>query len=168
MWHNENRVRNPSDISDHFMVFCMFQISDTNNNDDNDFYLIRRYSERNKNTFVNNLNAIDWNEVLPNWNAQLAFATFHSLIKREYDKNFPLIKVKRQYNNKKPWLTVFTNQFLKKKLYIKTKACPTLNNEIAYKRYKNKLAKILNQAEKLHYQNFFRSIGPTLKRHGKS
>ena len=33
-----------SDISDHFMVFYMFQISDTKNNDDDDFYLIRRYS----------------------------------------------------------------------------------------------------------------------------
>ena len=89
-----------SDISDHFMVFCMFQISDTNNNDDDDFYLIRRYSEKNKNTFVHNLNAIDWNEVLPNSNAQLAFSTFHSLIKKEYDTNFPLIKVERQYNKK--------------------------------------------------------------------
>ena len=49
-----------SDISDHFMVFCMFQISDTNNNDDGDFYLIRRYSERNKNTFVHSLNVIEW------------------------------------------------------------------------------------------------------------
>ena len=53
-----------SDISDHFMTFCMSQISDTNNNDDNNFHLIRRYSEINKNTFVHNLNAIDWNEVL--------------------------------------------------------------------------------------------------------
>ena len=89
-----------SDISDHFMVFCMFQISDTNNNDDNDFHLIRRYSERNKSTFVQNPNAIDWNEVLPNSNARLAFSTFHSLIKTEYDTNFPLIKVKRQYKKK--------------------------------------------------------------------
>ena len=94
-----------SDISDHFMVFCRFQISDTDNNGDNDFYLVRRYSERNKDTFVHNLNAIDLNEVLSNSNAKLAFSTFHSLIKKEYDKNFPLIKVKRQYNNKKPWLT---------------------------------------------------------------
>ena len=139
-----------SDISDHFMVFCMFQISDTKNNDDDDFYLIRRYSEKNKNTFVHNLNAIDWNEVLPNSNAQLAFSTFHSLIKKEYDTNFPLIKVKRQYNNKKPWLTNCLRKSIrqKNKLYIKAKAHPTLNNEITYKRYKNKLLKILKQAEK--------------------
>ena len=45
--------------------------------------------------------AIDWNEVFPNSSAQLALSTFHSSIKKEYDKNFPLIKAKRQYNNKK-------------------------------------------------------------------
>ena len=88
-----------SDICDHFMACCMFQISDTNNNHD-DFYLMRRYSERNKNIFIHDLNAINWNEVLPNLNAQLAFSTFHSLIKKEYDQNFPLVKVKRQSDNK--------------------------------------------------------------------
>ena len=100
------------------MVFCMFKISDTNNNDDNDSYLIRRYCERNKNTFVHNLNAIDWNEVLPNSNAQLAFSTFHDLIKIEYDKNFPLIKVKRQYDNKKPWLTNCLRKSIRQKKII--------------------------------------------------
>ena len=143
----------------------MFQISDTNNNDDDDFYLIRRYSERNKNTFVHNLNAIDWNEVLPNSNAQLAFSTFHSLIKKEYDTNFPLIKVKRQYNNKKPWLTNCLRKSIRqKKLDIKAKARPTLNNEITYKRYKNKLLKILKQAEKLHYQELFGKYRTNLKK----
>ena len=107
-----------SDRSDPFMVFCMFQISDTNNNDDNDFYLIRRYSERNKNTFVHRLNAVDWNEVLPNSNAQLAFSTFHSLTKKEYDTNFPMIKVKRQYNNKNTWLTNCLRKSIRQKKNI--------------------------------------------------
>ena len=96
---------------------------------------IRAYVACNKNTFVHNLNAIDWNEVLPNSNAQLAFSTFHSLIKKEYDTNFPLIKVKRQYNNKKPWLTNCLRKSIRqKKIYIKAKARPTASWEITLPR----------------------------------
>ena len=54
------------------------------------------------------------------------------------------------------------------KLYIKAKARSTLNNEIKYKRYKNKLSKILKQAEKSHYQELFAKYRTNLEKTWKS
>ena len=92
--------------------------------------------------------AIDWNEVFPNSSAQLALSTFHSLIKKEYDKNFPLFKAKRQYNNKKTWLTSCLCKSIREKKYTKGRSASNTNNEITYKRYQNKLTIIPKQAEK--------------------
>ena len=91
-------------------------------------------------------------------------------MKKEYDKNFPPIKVKRQYNNKKNMANCLRKSIRQKKpkSYIKAKARSTLNNEIRYKRYKNKLSKILKQAEKSHYQELFAKYRTNLKKTWKS
>ena len=47
---------------------------------------------------------------------------------------------------------------------MKAKGRWTLNNETTYKRYKNKLSKILKQAEKLHYQELFAKYSTNLKK----
>ena len=67
---------------------------------------------------------------------------------------------------KKPWLTNCLRKSIRHKnnLYIKAKARPTLNNEITYERYKNKLSKILKQAEKLHCQELFSKYRTNLKK----
>ena len=81
-----------------------------------------------------------------------AYDTFLNVFLKKYDKHCPIIKINTQkVNSKKPW---FTNglrnachkknnlyrQFLEKRSHI---------TEQSYKMYKNKLTKILRNAEKM-------------------
>ena len=70
----------------------------------------------------------------------------------------------------KIWLSNCLRQsiFHKNRYYIKAKARWTLSNETTYKRYKNKLSKILKQAEILHNQELFAKYRTNLKKYGKS
>ena len=63
-----------------------------------------------------------------------------------------MVKIKKKYNNRKPWLTPALKDWIKKKnkLYIKMHIRPTLQNSILYKQYRNKLNEILISAEKAH------------------
>ena len=103
---------------------------------------------------MNTLQKIDWNNILSYNDTQCAFTEFHRIYKDIYEKSFPVIKVKFQYNNRKPWLSNSFKQSIKRKnkLYRKKIAVPTLTNELQYKNYKKNLTKTLKTAEKLHIQ----------------
>ena len=68
-----------------------------------------------------------------------------------------MVKIKKKYNNRKPWLTPTLRDSIKKKnkLYIKMRIRPTLHNSILYKQYRNKLNKISISAEKAHLKELF-------------
>ena len=84
-------------------------------------------------------------------------SVFFNKLKCEYDKAFPIVKIKKKYNNRKPWLSLALRGSIKKKnkLYAKMHNRPTLHNTILYKQYRNKLNKILTNAERAHYNELF-------------
>ena len=80
-----------------------------------------------------------------------------------------MVKIKKKYNNRKPWLTPALRDSIKKKnkLYIKMHIRPTLHNSILYKQYRNKWNKILISAEKAHLNELFQKHNDNLQKRGK-
>ena len=157
----------PIDISDHFFIWHIHQLDISVTKPTHMFR--RNLNDRNKQNFIYTLQQIDWNNILSSNDTQFAFSEFHQIYKDIYERSFPVIKVKFQYNNRKPWLSDSLRQSIKKKnkLYRKQVVTPTLTNELNYKIYKRNLTKLLNTAEKLHIQNLLEknksNLGKTWK-----
>ena len=142
-----------TDITDHFSIFHVFKSNICTTEDA--FYLTRKFSQKNKELFKQSIDQTNWDELLPKEGAQISFTLFHRHIISLYDKAFPVVRIKRKYNNRKPWLTEALRQTIhqKNKLFLRHKNRPTLTNEILYKRHRNNLKKILISAEKRHFQH---------------
>ena len=118
------------------------------------FVLKRKFNEVNKRSFFSLLGEVDWQTVITSNDAQTVFSEFHRIYKNIFQLSFPIIKVKFQYNNRKPWLTEALRECIKhkNKLYRKYIKHRTLCYELLYKNYRNELSKDLLKAEKLHIQ----------------
>ena len=121
-------------------------------------YIYKRiYSARNIQEFLSSVSNTDWSSVLESQSAQDSFSIFHSKLITLHEKHFPKKKLKRKYNNKKPWLSQALRECIEKKnkLYAIYKKIDCCLNEMKYKKYKNKLQNILLAAEKKHYSDLF-------------
>ena len=94
------------------------------------------------------------------------FTVSFNKLKFEYDKAFPIVKIKKKYNNRKPWLSPALRDSIKKKnkLHVKMHNRPTLHNTILYKQYRSKLNKILTNAERAHYNELFKKHKDNLQK----
>ena len=83
-------------------------------------FLICKLHEKNKGEFINIIKEIDWNNLIADQNARKGFTVFHSTLKSKYNKTFPIVKIKKKYNNRKPWSTDSLKERKKKsnKLYV--------------------------------------------------
>ena len=88
---------------------------------------------------MNDIKATDWNNINPNQNAWDGFSIFHSMLKSEYNKAFPIVKIKKKYSNQKLWLTNGLKESIKKnnELCVNSRNKPTWNNVVTNKWYKN-------------------------------
>ncbi len=84
---------------------------------------------------------------------------FCDIFLRHYENCFPAIKTKNRSHHSKPRLTQgLINSIRKKnKLYKKYLRCKSATSNSTYKKYKNKLSKILIKAERAYYANKFNS-----------
>ena len=75
------------------------------------------------------------------------------VFKSVYNECFPVIKVKKKYRNRLPWLTdgLKTSIKHKNKLYRISIKHPTAYNITLYKVYRNRLQILLKAEEKQHY-----------------
>ena len=107
-----------------------------------DTYILKGlYSFQNKENFCQAMSNISWDEISRSRDTQQAFDTFHKHLVEIYNKHFPKIRIKRKYNNRKPWLSEGLKNSIKQKnkLYLKlTKITSALNAEL-YKSYKRKI-----------------------------
>ena len=142
----------PINVSDHYMVWHISRLQIPLKKPT--FMLRRQMSEQNRTHFTESLSSIDWTDILNSSDTQDAFTQFHNKYKTCYDKSFPIIKVKYQYNNRQPWLSedLRTSIRHKNKLYMKSEKVPTLANKSSYKSYKKHLNKEMVAAKKHHYQ----------------
>lgn len=77
------------------------------------------------------------------------------LFKAIYDKSFPVVRVKKRYRNRLPWLTTEIKESIKhkNKLYKISLKHPTAYNETKYKHFKNMITRLLRWKEKEYYQS---------------
>ena len=96
---------------------------------------------------------INWDEISRATDTQQAFDTFHKHLVEMYNKHFPKIRVKKKYNNRKPWLSEGRKSSIKQKnkLCLKFQKVSSAFNNESYKCYKRKLQQLMKVAEKQHY-----------------
>ena len=143
-----------TDITDHFPIFHIAQFETKNTV--NDEYIYKRImSQKNYDSFHLLISQIDWANVTGCNDCQTSFSTFYDIIKRCYDKAFPIQKIKKGYNNRLPWLTDELKQSIKykNKLYVKAKKHDTVFNKINYNDFKYSLQCQMKQKEKEYYND---------------
>ena len=85
-----------------------------------EFQFIRIINERTKRKFCDEIENTDWSVLDKYQGCQNYYSRFQELFKNIYNKSFPLKKVKKQYRNRIPWLSVELKKSikLKNKLYM--------------------------------------------------
>ena len=153
-----------TDISDHFPIFHInFKCSSMNR----DTYITKRkYTSENKQSFLNELNEMDWQDVFRLDSTNDSFNSFHSILKKLHDKHFPKTKIKIRYKNNKPWLSDDLKESikLKNKLYCISKKVPSVYNEENYRKFKNRLQHRMRAEEKTYYGELFHKYKGNMKK----
>ena len=74
-----------------------------------------------------------------------------NIFKSIYDESFPVIKTKRKYRNRPPWLTAGLKESIKRKnkLHRISLKFPTSYNNTVYREYRNKLKTLLKMKKKV-------------------
>ena len=67
-----------------------------------DHYQTRKYNNENKEKFIISIRVANSGGLIPTANAQNAFTVLFNKLRYEYDKTFPIVKIKKKYNNRKP------------------------------------------------------------------
>ena len=145
-----------TDISDHYAVFHISK----NNKNLNDNTVVPKLSRdmrlQNVQKYVNEINAVNREQVTESNDPQMAYSEFHKIISLNYNKSFPYRKFTKKYHNNKPWLTASLKESIrvKNKLYKNRNKGSNHEERLArYKRYRNKLNHILRAAERKHFKD---------------
>ena len=90
---------------------------------------------------------------------------FYSKFNSIYDEHFPLKRIKIGYKNRKPWLTDALKKSIKRKNQMFKRKNKTKNpeQEVEYKKYRNRLNKIIHDAEREYYNKLFQENQSNLK-----
>ena len=156
-----------TDISDHLIILHILQKETKRNNDnDEDFIVIRQLNERNKENYKQNLTNWNWDEILRYDSAKVAFSKFHEVHSKIYDKSFPLKRVKKKYRNRIPWLSDDLKLRIKNKnqAYKTQLEHPTCYNREVYVKLRNSVTYAIRKEEKMYYQNILAENKNNLKK----
>jgi len=141
------------DISDHLPVFFILKNSKIVAGNKKNAQR-RNYSTYNIAQFKNELQQIDWTDVISTSNCNAAFETFHTKFNHVYNKSFPAKLISRKRRKDKWWMTKGLLVSIKHKNRLYRRHLKNPNNyslALRYKMYKNKLTNLLKKAEKDYY-----------------
>jgi hypothetical protein len=155
-----------SDVSDHLPVFHILHENIVNNDITVMKKLSRVINENNVNRLCSQLSSENWNFVYGCNDVNDCFGMFHDRFLDLYNHNLPAkrskTKIKTIY---KPWITPGIIKSIKKKhkLYKQSLTSKTAIAVSKYKRYNNKLNKIIKYSQRDYYINRFESIKKNIK-----
>ena len=140
-----------SDVSDHFPIFY---IDNTKKHKPATKFIQKRmYTQENIAKFSEKLANQDWSEILQKNDTVSAFSNFYTIYNKHYDDSFPTKRIKLGYSTRKSWIPDDLKKLIstKDKMYrnLLTSKDPYL--AIIYKRFRNKVNKMREKAEKEHY-----------------
>ena len=125
-----------TDVSDHYPIF---HINSKSSITESEIYITKRiFNERNKHAFQMSVNEIDWSEIYEASATNNAFDLLHDKLGELLNKYFPKVRIKRKYNDRKPWISHCLRLSIKtkNKLYYRYKKIHSVKNEVNYKTYK--------------------------------
>ena len=141
------------DISDHLPCFISIVSGKACNNSKRP--LIRLFSEKNNNIFIERMNAMNWDEIYtPDIDWCEAFVVN---VKRIYELSFPLVQLSRKRAKDKPWMTKGLKICCKinNRLFKRTLRSDSIHTFTKYKKCKNSLRRRLEEAEIKYYEQIF-------------
>ena len=140
-----------SDISDHYPIFCVETILKSKSIIVP--FLKRDFSEKNKMKFLDVMSGLDWEDIYSAANTQCAFSLFHSKLIDAHHRCFPEKSFTRTFHIRKPWLTSYLRDAIRKKnkLYYKSVKIKCIRTKREYELYRNQLRKLMRAAEKKYY-----------------
>jgi len=157
-----------TDVSDHLPIFSIKSDAFNTATDDQESAPYRNTkSERNNDAFRRALLDADWHEVYQNDSVETAYDSFCNLLKTHYEAAFPLLcRKSRKRQRDKPWMSPALKKSIciKHKLYRKFHSCPTILNEIKYKKYRRVCEVTIKVAKKNYYDSQFRENSQNLRK----
>ena len=142
-----------NDISDHLPVFTWYGCKVKSHNDQPTVYK-RNIDSESLQSLISDLEMQAWEEVYSQEDANLCYNAFLHTFKSLLDKHCPMsVKHFKKGRKQKPWLTKGLINACKKKnaMYLTFVRSKSQTDEQKYKVYKNKLTKILKNAERSYY-----------------
>ena len=161
-YENENKYMTgilTTDISDHYPIFHIAPCK--NKPKEESHQLIRLINGQNLEKYINGIQNHDWSHVNHYKSSQADFTYFSDTLKSIFQNAFPIIRVKKRYRNRLPWLTEGLKNAIKHKnklykIYLKYE---TSFNKNCYTQYKNKLTNIMKgQSEIANMPKFNNNI----------
>jgi hypothetical protein len=142
-----------TNISDHYPIFCVSKPPKTNIISDK-IISFRSYTQNNIEKFKHLIINESWQDIISSNDPCDAYPRFLNKITTHYESSFPIIKKKPKKRDNNKWITngLIVSIKYKNKLYLDYKRHETIANELAYKKYKNRLSGIISQAKKNYYQ----------------
>ena len=123
------------------------------------------YSVENQEKFARLLRERNWYDVLSSEDHQSAYSLFSQGYIDMYNNCFPLRTVKSGYKNRKPWLSVGLKKSIERKTSytIVNKRPKTQSMKFIYKKYRNKLNKLMSIVEREYYEHRLQENKQNLK-----
>ena len=128
--------------------------------------MIRLINGSNLEKYINDIQNHDWSLLNHHESCQAAFTYFVETLKGIFHNAFPVIRVKKRYRNRLPWLTNGLKNAIKynNKLYKLYSKYETSFKKKCYGQYKNKLTTILRNQEKGYYKRLIEIDRTNLKK----
>ena len=151
------------DITDHYAVNSIFEHPRVQNRDVKVYKRI--FNENNKTAFMNEISEVTWDNVYSQRCVNMAYKEFEVSFLNIYNKNFPVKKVtKRHKHLRSPYITLGLQTSIKERRRLQRLAdkYPLTYGE-HYKKYRNKLNKLLKEANQNYYKNQFKDSQGNIK-----
>ena len=147
--------------------------SDISDPDIEEYHLIRLVNETRMMIYKERISDTDWSVLDFYDNCESNFSSFVNIFKCIYNESFPVIKTKKKYRNRLPWLTTCLKESIKRKnkLYRISLKHPNTYNNTLYREYRNKLNTLLKIEEKGFINLWFwqiKNLGNTPEVNNKS
>ena len=140
-----------TDISDHFPIF---HIDYTNHTKSPETFIQKRiYSSENMRSFSTKMQNHDWSHIYQHTDPQSAYTSFFNDYCQMYHASFPMKRYKTGYKTRKAWMDDALKRCIKmkNKMYRNVQKTGSQDLELVYKKFRNKVNKMIFIAQKNHY-----------------
>ena len=156
-----------NDTSDHFPIFCNFDmslnVSQTSSTSSTIKYQV--VNDRTINNLKNSLETQDWSNVMSCTDVNVAYDLFHDIVNYAYCECIPIASREVKQRDK-PWLTSGLKNSIKEKnrLYSQSLKQPCSFTIERYKSYRNRLNSLLRSCERKYARDKIENYNGDLKK----